>query len=120
MPNAKFDPNRDIHLSTLTLYARAIDTKDFPLFFTVITSNAFAGYTGYLSNLTGLPTITSELESAVANIDIRHLSGIIETDTVEQRDVVTADSTTYSRQTYLERRSWRGRCCISMGIQLIV
>ena len=75
VPNAKFDPNRDIHLNTLTLYARATDTKDFPLFFSVITSNVFANYTGYLSNLTGLPTMTSGLKSAVANIDIQHLSG---------------------------------------------
>ena len=81
--------------STLTLYARAIDTKDFALLSSVFASNAFANYTGYLSNLNGLPAIQAGLETAVAKIDTQHLLGSIGIDIAEHGDVVVANSTTY-------------------------
>ena len=59
----------------LNTYPLAIDSKDFGLLAKVFTEDAFANYTGVLSNLNGLAAIQSGLSASVANVDSQHLLG---------------------------------------------
>lgn len=60
---------------TLHTYPLAIDGKDFALLSSVFAPNAFANYTGPLSNLTGLAAIESGLAASVASVNSQHLLG---------------------------------------------
>ncbi len=85
-------PWEQIH-QTLHTYPLAIDSKDYGLLSEVFTSDAFANYTGDLSNMTGLAAITAGLAASVANVDSQHLLGT----TVIQiaANGTVANSTTY-------------------------
>ena len=113
-PNAPLTPWEHIH-STLTLYARAIDTKDFGLLSSVFASNAVANYTGSLSNLNGLPAIESGLQTAVAKIDTQHLLGSISIESIAHGDVVVANSTTYFQASLFGKGSLLGKVLYQYG-----
>ena len=85
-------PWEQIH-QTLHTYPLAIDSKDYGLFTEVFAPNAFANYTGDLSNMTGLAAITAGLAASVANIDSQHLLGTTVIEIAANRTI--ANSTTY-------------------------
>ena len=101
--------------SVLTLYARAIDSKDFGLLSSVFASNAVANFTGPLSNLNGLPAIQAGLEASVAKIDSQHLLGTISIDIVEHGNVVLANSTTYFQASLFGKGQLEGKVLYDYG-----
>lgn len=82
---------------TLDTYPLAIDRKDFSLLSQVFAPNAFADYTGALSNLTGLPAIEAGLAASVAGVNSQHLLGTTVIDIHGHNG--TANSTTYFQAT---------------------
>lgn len=80
----------EIH-QTLNTYPIAIDSKSGALFSQVFTPDAFANYTGPLSNLRGLRNITVALQASVANVLSQHQLGT----TVINIQDDKANSTTY-------------------------
>ena len=101
--------------SVLTLYARAIDTKDFALLSSVFASDATANYTGDLSNLNGLPAIQTGLKGAVAKIDTQHLLGSISIDIIAHGNVVIANSTTYFQASLFGKAQLEGKVLYQYG-----
>lgn len=93
-------PKSHTHLSpwvqihqTLHTYPLAIDGKDAALFHRVFAQDAFANYTGPLSNLTGIDAITTALRASVANVLSQHQLGTTVIDI--HKGATTANSTTY-------------------------
>jgi len=85
-------PWEQIH-QALHTYPLAIDSKDFGLLSAVFTPNAFANYTGALSNMTGLAAIQAGLAASVVSVDSQHLLG---TTTIQiDNNGTVANSTTY-------------------------
>ena len=103
-----------IHTS-LTLYARAIDTKDFALLSSVFALEARANYTSYLSNLVGLPAIQSSLQLAVAKIDSQHLLGSITIDIADDEEIALANSTTYFQASLFGKGNLTGKVLYQYG-----
>lgn len=91
-------PWEQIH-QTLHTYPLAIDNKDSSLFPAVFAPDAFANYTGPLSNLTGIEAITTALQASVANVLSQHQLGTtvigIHEPTGHSGRHHTANSTTY-------------------------
>lgn len=107
-------PWEKIHTS-LTQYARAIDTKNFALLSSVFTPDARANYTSYLSNLAGLPAIQSSLQAAVAKIDSQHLLGSITIDIADDGEVAVANSTTYFQASLFGKGNLTGKVLYQYG-----
>lgn len=78
---------------TLNTYPLAIDFKNGPLFTSVFTQDAFANYTGPLSNLTGIDAVREGLLASVAGLATQHQLGTTLIDIDE--DSKEANSTTY-------------------------
>lgn len=82
----------EIH-QTLHTYPLAIDSKASSLFTSVFTEDAFANYTGPLSNLTGIDAIREALLASVAGLVTQHQLGTTVIDIAEGGK--GANSTTY-------------------------
>lgn len=93
-------PFEQIH-QTINTYPLAIDSKDFALLSQVFTPNAFANYTGPLSNLTGLAAIETALAASVAKVNSQHLLGTTVIDIHSGGS--TANSTTYFQASLFEQ-----------------
>ncbi|KAJ9607295.1 hypothetical protein H2200_008368 [Cladophialophora chaetospira] len=85
-------PWEQIH-QTLNTYPLAIDFKNGPLFASVFAPDAFANYTGYLSNLTGIDAIRDGLLQSVSGLASQHQLGTTVINIAE--DAQSANSTTY-------------------------
>ena len=90
LPHSTLTPWEEIH-QTLHTYPLAIDFKESPLFAAVFAPNAFANYTGPLSNLTGIDAIRDALLASVAGLVTQHQLGT----TVIDIGAESAASTTY-------------------------
>ncbi|KAF2158793.1 hypothetical protein M409DRAFT_30750 [Zasmidium cellare ATCC 36951] len=60
---------------TLHRYAPVIDTKDFAQLDQIFSPNAHLNYTGFLSNVNGLPAIQAGLAQSVTGLRTQHLLG---------------------------------------------
>ncbi|KAK4495546.1 hypothetical protein PRZ48_013878 [Zasmidium cellare] len=83
---------------TLHRYAPAIDMKDFAQLDQVFSQNAHINYTGFLSDVSGLPAIQAGLTKSVTGLRTQHLLGttIIDIDhSLPMLGKKSANSTTY-------------------------
>jgi hypothetical protein len=85
-------PAYDEIRQTLNTYPLAVDFKNAPLFDAVFTPDAFANYTGPLSNLTGLTAVREALLASVAGLATQHQLG---TTLIDIAGDGQANSTTY-------------------------
>lgn len=74
LSNAHLTDWEEIH-QTLHRYAPIIDMKDFARLDQVFSQNAHINYTGFLSNVNGLPAIRTGLTKSVMGIQTQHLLG---------------------------------------------